>query len=520
PGVRRAFALAIGQRASARLVTFAEPGLPEGLAEFVAERIPPGWAPELIALPDPPLTGNGKIDHAALVRRAETVTATAIPETDEPIRPGLETRIAHLWQDVLGGDRPDRTTNFFGAGGDSLSATRLVGRLARELGLTVRLRRFFLDPTIAGLARTRIDTDLAEPSEQPPLAPTAPALTADPAHRHDPFPLTDIQVAYWLGRSADFDLGGIGAQLYFEYDWPGLDVERLQASWNRVIQRHAMLRTVIDADGRQRVLPGTPEYRIQVVETGGDFDSAAASMRDDMASGALDAATGPLFAVRVLRDVDRARLCVAFDSLVIDGLSALVVISDWFRWYADPTVTSEPLAVEFRDYVLGCAPSDSEVAAGLAYWRERLAELPPGPQLPLRMLPAMIERPRFTRREVWLDPDVWQGIVRRARGLGVTPSVVLLACYTGVLGAWSAQRELTVTLTRFDRRDVHPDIMRVVGDFSSLLLVADRPEAHESWAGRARRLQEQLWSDLDHQQVSAVRVLRELGRESELAAEP
>ncbi|MGY1949204.1 condensation domain-containing protein, partial [Nocardia asiatica] len=102
----------------------------------------------------------------------------------------------------------------------------------------------------------------------------------------------------------------------------------------------------------------------------------------------------------------------------------------------------------------------------------------------------------------------------------MTPSVVLLAAYTWVLGRWSAQRDLTVTLTRFDRREVHPEIMRVVGDFSSLLLVADRPAVGESWLGRVRRLQQQLWSDLDHQQVSAVRVLRELARESDAPADP
>ncbi|MEV3963359.1 amino acid adenylation domain-containing protein [Nocardia sp. NPDC050193] len=512
PEVRRAFALAVGTRASARLVAFVEPAVPADLGIFLADRIPSGWTPELIPLPEPPLTGNGKIDHAALTRIAETAATTVKSDVHEPLRPGPETQIGQLWRDILGGDLPHRGTNFFTAGGDSLSATRLVGRLARETGSTIRLRDFFLDPTIAGLARADTGTAEAAGQRRP--------LTADPAHRYDPFALTDIQVAYWLGRSADFDLGGIGAQLYFEYDWPELDPERLQHAWNRVLERHAMLRAVIDPDGRQRVLPRVGDYRISVLEAGGDFDTAAAELRADMASGALDTATGPLFDIRVLRDGDRARVCVVFDSLVVDGLSALVLITDWTRWYADPSLEPAPLAIDFREYVLGCGPSDADVAAGLAYWRERLPELPPGPQLPLRVLPAMIEGPRFTRRESRLAPDVWGGIVARARSLGVTPSVVLLACYTWVLGQWSAQRELTVTLTRFDRRDVHPDIMRVVGDFSSLLLVADRPGARESWSQRARRLQEQLWSDLDHQQVSAIRVLRELARGSAVPAEP
>ncbi|WP_280499465.1 non-ribosomal peptide synthetase [Nocardia farcinica] len=515
PGVRRAFAVAVGERAQARLVAFVEPELPEDLPHFLADRIPGGWAPELIALPAPPLTGNGKIDHAALVRRAEAVMAAPGTMPGEPVRPGRETRIARIWQDILGGGLPDRHANFFAMGGDSLSATRLVGRLARELGITVTLRAFFLDPTIAGLGR-HADTDTAvEPLRR---AARTPAVTADPDHRLDPFPLTDIQVAYWLGRSADFDLGGIGAQLYVEYDWPDLDVPRLEGAWNTVLARHAMLRAVVGADGRQRVLPATQGHRIPIVAANDDFEGVAAAVRAEMASGALDAAAGPLFDLRVVRAADRARVCVVFDSLIVDGLSALVLLSEWMRLYEDPALELAPVSLEFRDYVLGCAPSEAEVAAALSYWRGRLGELPPGPQLPLRVLPAAVRRPRFTRREVRLDPALWHAVVRRARTVGVTPSVVLLACYTWVLGQWSAQRELTVTLTRFDRREVHPDVMRVVGDFSSLLLVADRPGAQESWLGRVRRLQEQLWHDLDHQQVSAIRVLRELARDS--AAEP
>ncbi|WP_324188891.1 non-ribosomal peptide synthetase [Nocardia farcinica] len=515
PGVRRAFAVAVGERAQARLVAFVEPELPEDLPHFLADRIPGGWAPELIALPAPPLTGNGKIDHAALIRRAEAVTAAPGTTPGEPVRPGRETRIARIWQDILGGGLPDRHANFFAMGGDSLSATRLVGRLAREVGITVTLRAFFLDPTIAGLGR-HADTDTAvEPLRR---AARIPAVTADPEHRLDPFPLTDIQVAYWLGRSADFDLGGIGAQLYVEYDWPDLDVPRLEGAWNTVLARHAMLRAVVGADGRQRVLPATPGHRIPIVAANDDFEGVAAAVRAEMASGALDAAAGPLFDLRVVRAADRARVCVVFDSLIVDGLSALVLLSEWMRLYEDPALELAPVSLEFRDYVLSCAPSEAEVAAALSYWRGRLAELPPGPQLPLRVLPAAVGRPRFTRREVRLDPALWHAVVRRARTVGVTPSVVLLACYTWVLGQWSAQRELTVTLTRFDRREVHPDVMRVVGDFSSLLLVADRPGAQESWLGRVRRLQEQLWHDLDHQQVSAIRVLRELARDS--AAEP
>ncbi|MGY1949189.1 condensation domain-containing protein, partial [Nocardia asiatica] len=339
----------------------------------------------------------------------------------------METRVARVWQQVLGGALPDRDTSFFAAGGDSLSATRLVGRLGRELGLTVTLREFFTTPTIAGLVgdRAHLEVDTSP----------SPLLTTDVVHRHEPFPLTDIQVAYWLGRSADFDLGGIGAQLYFEYDWPRLDVDRLEQAWNRLIAQHAMLRAVIE-DGSQRILAEVPRYRIPVLDADDDFDGAAARVREAMSGAVPDPSAWPLFEIRVIRGSGIARICTVFDSLIVDGLSALVLISEWLRLYAEPDTELAPTSIEFRDYVTGRAPSEEQIQEALSYWRARLPELPPGPQLPLRVSPAAVERPRFVRREFRLDLKTWGRITERARGFGVTPSVVLLAAYTWVLGRW------------------------------------------------------------------------------------
>ena len=48
---------------------------------------------------------------------------------------------------------------------------------------------------------------------------------------------------------------------------------------------------------------------------------------------------------------------------------------------------------------------------------------------------------------------------------------MLATAYAEVLSAWSGRADLTLNLTLFDRREVHPDIDHVLGDFTSLLLV-------------------------------------------------
>ncbi|GGO99413.1 hypothetical protein GCM10012280_65790 [Wenjunlia tyrosinilytica] len=51
-------------------------------------------------------------------------------------------------------DRPDLTMDedFFSAGGDSITAMHLIGRLARQTGLRLRVAQIFANPTLRDLA--------------------------------------------------------------------------------------------------------------------------------------------------------------------------------------------------------------------------------------------------------------------------------------------------------------------------------------------------------------------------------
>ncbi|MEU6131858.1 hypothetical protein ABZ805_22015 [Saccharopolyspora sp. NPDC047091] len=57
----------------------------------------------------------------------------------------------------------------------------------------------------------------------------------------------------------------------------------------------------------------------------------------------------------------------------------------------------------------------------------------------------------------------------------VSGSAVLLTAFAEVLGQWSARPDPTLDRTFFDRREVRPDVQRVLGDFTSLLLGVRSP---------------------------------------------
>lgn len=120
-----------------------------GLPSFLH---PAAW----VALEGLPLLPNGKVDVAALPGPAQA-SAEAVGEAAD-----LAALVARVWREVLGRDALSATDRFFEVGGDSIKAIQVVSRLRRQ-GLTLSMRDFLTDPTIAGLAR-RLEAEAGRPA--------------------------------------------------------------------------------------------------------------------------------------------------------------------------------------------------------------------------------------------------------------------------------------------------------------------------------------------------------------------
>jgi len=515
--VRNAAVVTTGARGNMKLAALVvlEPqarAKADALMEHLKGRLPVYALPgELHFIDALPLTSNGKVDRAALQAIASSRSETATEDKRAP-RDGLEQMVARLWEDLLAREDIGRDDDFFALGGDSLKASRLVARL-REMNVTgAELAGLFVRPTLKDFAATLA---LANGSSVDPSNEAVRAIVPDPSHRFDPFPLTEVQQAYWVGRQPTMPLGGVGAHYYCEFDDVFGDIERLQAAWNLLVERHDVLRLVIDESGLQRVLEHVPKYEIGVVRVGSTepevLAEAFAAVRSSMSHQVLDPAQWPVFDIRAVQGAaGRTRVAISLDNLSLDGFSIMRLFEELDRLYRDldtrlPALTS----VSFRDFVVQSQPDPRRLERARAYWLSRLPTLPPAPQLPLAVDQNAIVAPRFSRRQATIEPARWQDIKRKARSYGITPSAALLAAYAEILGRWSEQRALTLSLTLFDRRDAQPAIERVLGDFTSLLLLAYDPRPDKSWLGSARRLQEQLWRDLDHREASGVWVQRQ-----------
>ena len=68
------------------------------------------------------------------------------------------------------------------------------------------------------------------------------------------FVLTDVQYSYLIGREDEQILGGVGCHAYLEIDGENIKAGRLKDAWNKLQNRHPMLRAKFTKDGYQEIL--------------------------------------------------------------------------------------------------------------------------------------------------------------------------------------------------------------------------------------------------------------------------
>ncbi|MCT7952156.1 amino acid adenylation domain-containing protein [Ancylothrix sp. C2] len=482
------------------------------LRHWMRDKLPEYMIPaSFVFLESLPLTTNGKVDFKAL--------PAPLPNTSEVdfIAPQtLEEKVlANIWAEVLGVEKVGREDNFFELGGHSLLATQLIAKVRDAFQVEISLRALFQSPTVANLAAVIAE---AKNTEQEPIF-SLPVITPNVENRYQAFPLNEMQQAYWIGRNSFFEMGNVAIHGYVEIESDNLDLERFSLAWQRVVERHDMLRAIVLPNGEQQILEKVPVYKIEVFDLR-NIDAELAGekleeIRNRLSHQVLPLDRWPLFEICACQITDRrTRLHISIDALCIDGWSFQILFGDLVKFYTNPNIEILPLELSFRDCVLATIALEKSplFEQSLNYWRNRLKTLPPAPELPLAKQPNSLTQPRFKRWSNRLDAATWQRLKTRTAQANLTPTGLLLAAYADILSLWSKTPRFTLNVPRFNRLPLHPQVEELIGEFASFTLLEVDNSNRESFEKKAKRLQEQLWQDLEHQYVSGVRILRELAQ--------
>jgi amino acid adenylation domain-containing protein len=454
----------------ARLVAYVAPASVDvqTLRTALKSQLPDYMIPASFVLLDAlPLTSNGKIDRGALPAPDATRVEYVGPRDD------LEQRLCDVFASVLGVPRVGVHDNFFELGGHSLLASRLMARIAKDVGRSLGVRALFELPTVAGLAvRLRSGAETDEP-----------ALTRS-AHV-GPVPLSYHQAMWWAweerhpGTTAWNQFNGL--RLVGE-----LDVHRFTLAVADVFRRHAALRTsfAVIAGRPMQIVGPVGSVRLEHVDlASGDHEASVARANDH-----VSALIGPSALLRTPQA--RALLlslgngeywfATSVHRILMDGMIGTDFLHDVVRTYA-ARVAGEPAAPEpelqYTDYsvwqrkCLAMGP----VQERLARARQRLAgaralalpfDRPPSPGTSSDFRECVGHMGQCP-----IAPAVWTAIDELAREESTSTFVVGMALFKSFLASVTGQTDIVILAQSSLARGAASQLSTMLGCYMNLLVL-------------------------------------------------
>lgn len=342
-------------------------------------------------------------------------------------------------------------------------------------------------------------------------------LARNTGGRFNKFPLTDIQNSYVVGRNKHYELGGVACHGYLEIEFEEiLDMRRLEAAWNKVIQKHDMLRAIVYDVGYQIVQETVPLIRIPVLDLGGERnDQGREALRESLAHKQYPLGRWPMCEVAVSLDAEKSVVHFSVDMLIADFSSMNIILNDLEHFYRNP---EGPISYPtlYRDSVIyqndrkRLNPRERQAAE--AYWEQKLPSLGEAPELPVIKKTGLTEH-TFSQKKLFLEKERWQAFCERAKEAQITPSVLVMAALAEVTALWSSSHKFSINTTIFNRPPLAEDIQQVVGDFTDVIVSSIDLDFSIPFSQRAQAIQKDLWADLEHSALSGVEVLRKMTKE-------
>ena len=257
----------------------------------------------------------------------------------------------------------------------------------------------------------------------------------------DIYPLSPMQKLFY---SMEASAGQLGFEQWRFVLRGSLDTAALRRGWERVIERHPILRTAFVSAGlretMQVVLPARPLEWTEIDLRGFTEDERRQRLLQIVeADGAktFDLAAGQLLRLILVRTRhDEWQMVWSTHHLLIDGWSWPVIFDELAKFYAGNAALPKPRP--YRDYIAWNLSRSNGDAQN--FWREYLKDFTPQP-LRIGQRPAVVPlsgHGSFAEEAACLAEDVTNALQNTARENQITLNTVLQGAWALVLGHYQA----------------------------------------------------------------------------------
>ncbi|CAM3390081.1 Peptide synthetase XpsB [Xenorhabdus nematophila ATCC 19061] len=479
--------------------------LREQLSHYLMEHMIPGAFVMLEAFP---LTGSGKLDRKALPEPDRTAIASREYEAPQG---DIEQKIAEVWQSLLRLEQVGRHDNFFELGGHSLLTVQMASRLRQSLNIQLDLQDLFTHPILADLAQSLHSAN--QTAQQ-----SAQQLTILPASRQQTLPLSWAQQRLWFLAQLDsaaqtaYHISG-GLRLK-----GNLSQSALQATLDRIIARHEILRTTI------KMVDGVAQQIIADADCGfnlrfSDLSQLAETEKHAAINEAarfesyhpFDFETDPLIRGQLLKLAnDEHVVLLTQHHMISDGWSLNVLMYELTTLYrafhqGQPDPLPE-LMVQYADYALWQRQwlQGEVLEKQVNFWRDALQGAPALLELPTDKVRPAVQSYRGAHVTLTLSPELSEGLKALSQHHSSTLFMTLLTAWSILLSRISGQQDIVIGTPVANRQ--HSELEPLIGFFANTLALrvklADNPTVSALLAQvKAHALAAYVHQDLPFEQL-------------------
>ncbi len=508
PGDQRLAAYLVAQDTGA-------PSMSE-LRDFLKPKLPEFMTPSAFVFLDAlPLTANGKLDRKALPQPDPTRQVS----DDDFIAPRteMEKRLAGIWGEVLRIDRICIHDNFFALGGHSLLATQAIVRASEQLSMNIPLRTLFDLPTLAELAAHLESRQLTGERMQSPAIRRCESSELPP--------LSFAQMRMWLLECISGPSGAYNIPFYLQLDGVLENEPALERALNEIVRRHDALRTYF---AEQEGVPFQiirPSLTLTLLKT--DLSNMPEKITQHIQAQAalpFDLKQGPLLRAELIRlAAEKQVLLLTFHHIVADGWSMEVFTRELSTLYGafsrnQPSPLPE-LPIRYVDYSVWQREQlqGETLTRLLAYWRQRLANLP-ALELPTDKPRPASQSFRGTIAQFSLPPELAEGLQTLSRREGVTLFMTLAAAFQVLLHRYSGQDDIAIGTPTAGRS--RAELEGLIGFFVNTLVLRTDLSGNPGFCELLARMREVALGAYANEDMPFEKLVEELNPQRDLSRNP
>jgi amino acid adenylation domain-containing protein len=330
--------------------------------------------------------------------------------------------------------------------------------------------------------------------------------------RNHPQELTPTQQAMLIYSLYAPESSAYFEQVCYAYRGP-LNLTAFAAAWQRVIQRHDILRTSFstgDAEQLCQFVHDDATLSLRQYDWRGLSVSEQERRRDQFLKEDRDRgfnlATAPLIRVAVSQTEDESFwIVVSNHHIILDGWSMSLVrdeVSQFYQQLVHNRETDLKRAPGFSSYLQWLEQQDSQ--AGEKFWRSELDGFVAPNSLPVDSgaAPASVVIDSFAEKTLSLSVEHTSAIRACAKRAHLTLSTLFQGAWAILLGRYSASDDVVFGITVSGRPYDLPEIESLVGLLINTLPVRVKLTAEESSLACLKKIQRSVSSALEYEYCS------------------